>query len=213
MSRKLKDLTGKIFGRLTVVKRAENNKHGNTQWLCKCDCGNEIIVLASSLSFGRTVSCGCFASEATSKRFKKHGQSGIKRSRLYSIWAGMKARCNSGDIRVARYYKDRGISVCDEWESFKGFTMDMERSYIKHSEKHGEKNTSLDRIDPNKGYSKDNCRWATSKIQSKNQRPKFILSSYESICLFLDEVSKLKGIDANLTSQQFSKIAEKLREK
>lgn len=211
MSRKLKDLTNKRFGRLHVVKRAENDKHKNTQWLCKCDCGNEVIILASSLNLGRTVSCGCFATESTSKRFKKHGQSGIKKSRLYSIWAGMKARCKSSDNRIARYYKDRGISVCNDWLVFENFANDMQASYDRHVKVYGEKNTSIDRIDSNEGYSKDNCRWATSKTQSKNQRPKFILSSYESISEFLKEVSLIKNIDIKLTKDEFSYISKKLR--
>ena len=123
----------------------------------------------------------------------------------------MKSRCNSTNKRISRYYKERGINVCYEWLNFENFYKDVHESYLEHVSQYGEKNTSIDRINPNHGYSLDNCRWATPDIQSKNQRIKFILSSYDSISEFLKEVSTIKNIDASLTKKQFNDIAERLR--
>ena len=98
---KIDDLTSKKFGRYTVISRAESQvsysggrKRTVTMWNCKCDCGNEKVVSASSLKTGHVVSCGCYKKEIERSRNLKHGATiNHKPTRLYKVWDGMKARC------------------------------------------------------------------------------------------------------------------------
>jgi hypothetical protein len=165
------DLTNKRFGRLTVIKRAENIKPKITIWECHCDCGNKIIVIGSLLKKGHTRSCGCIKSEQLIKRNSKHGYSprGAKNV-LYNRWSGMKARCNNPHMDNYKFYGGRGIRVCERWEDFENFKNDMEKSFIEHVSEFGLKNTEIERINNNKGYSKDNCCWKTHFEQSQNTR-------------------------------------------
>ncbi len=158
------DLTGQLFGRLTVVRRAGSNRHRHSTWLCSCSCGSTIIADRCNLIAGGTRSCGCLARELTIARSTKHGHSPASgESREYAAWQQMWARCAApeGDRRHA-YYAARGIRVCRRWRSFTNFLADMGA--------HPGEGYSLDRINNDKGYSRSNCRWATWSEQSKNRR-------------------------------------------
>ena len=148
------DLTGRKFGFLTVVSKAER-KWGKTRWNCICECGRETCRITNALTSGRVSSCG----KCHRKVWKKHGQS---KTRLYGVWASMRKRCyNQNDTRYERYGL-RGIQVCEEWRN------DFQKFYdwsIQNGYKIG---LSIDRIDNNKGYFPDNCRWVTNKVQSRN---------------------------------------------
>lgn len=110
---------------------------------------------------------------------KKHGMSN---SRFYKIYTGIKSRCNNEKVRGYEKYGGRGIEV--EWECFEQFNNDMFDEYKKHVEIFGEKETTLDRVDNNKNYSKDNCRWATYKEQARNTRKnRYITYKQETLCL------------------------------
>lgn len=167
---KLIDLTGKRFGRLTVIKRGEN-KWNHPAWICLCDCGNEVHVLGDSLRNGSTNSCGCFRKEVTSKLKSTHCMSSNgKRHRLYSIWAQMKNRCYNPNVPAYKYYGDRGITICDEWKDdfIEFYTWAISNGY--------QDNLSIDRIDVNGGYCPENCRWADAVTQANNTRSNRMLT-------------------------------------
>jgi len=151
------DLSGKRFTRLiahTLIKEAD--KHGRlwAKWMCECDCGNKVKVLARSLKCGNTKSCGCLNKEKKTK----HGQCHTPE---YAAWRSMLQRCNNTRAKNYHRYGGRGITVCVEWHDFTIFIEDMGK---RPSGKH-----SLDRIENNKGYDPDNCRWATRCEQNSNK--------------------------------------------
>lgn len=165
--KKFTDLSGQKYGRLTVIETV--GKIGKKYcWLCRCECGKQIIVRATNLVSGNTRSCGCLHNEFISQLKMTHGQS---KTRFYSIWSDMKRRCNNPKNKSYPRYGGRGITVCDSWNSnFFAFYNDMHSSYLDHVARFGEENTQIDRINGAKGYSPDNCRWATIPDQQANRR-------------------------------------------
>ena len=116
--RKLIDITGQRYGRLTVVERVPGaNKHGQVQWLCKCDCGETTIVAGYSLKTGNNKSCGCLRGNPTGHL--THGQSNTP---LHRKWCGIKRLTSNPNCASNPYYHRHGITVCDEWmDSFETF--------------------------------------------------------------------------------------------
>lgn len=151
-----------------------------------CDCGNEKEYTLMNLILGITKSCGCSTKKTT------HG---MTNTRLYRIWHGMRLRCHlSSRKSYVKYYQSRGITVCDRWNnSFELFAKDMgEPPSPKHS---------IDRIDNNKGYYPDNCRWVLSKEQQRNtSRNVYLEYRGEKRCI--SEWSEITGVKFHIISQR-----------
>ena len=170
MGRLLKDIAGQRFGRLLVLCRCNPMKP--TTFMCRCDCGIESPVRASGLTTGRTNSCGCLQKELASKRFKRHGGSGVKRSRTYSIWANMIQRCTNQNNKNWPRYGGRGITVCNRWKDFSNFLADMGNAPDSYE---------IDRIKNDGNYEYGNCRWATRKEQTRNHSRNRMLEYQEKV--------------------------------
>ena len=186
---KAKDLRGSVFGRWTVIEKAESRKR-MAVWKCRCECGTEKEVYQKHLLSGASTSCGCIRNEQASKRMKESNPAEIKHNmhhtRLYGKWRNMKHRCHNPNDRNYRYYGGKGIKVCDEWQEFIPF---MEWA-LKNGYNEG---LSIDRIDFDGNYEPKNCRWLTIQKQQYNKSNNHLLT-YEGKTQTLTEWAKERGI-------------------
>lgn len=160
---RVKDLSGQKFDHLTVIKRVEDHVFPSgqrqVQYLCKCDCGNEVKVISRNLITGNTKSCGCVA-----LKFRTHHSEWG--SKIYKCWDNMKNRCFNPHATGYKNWGGRGITVCDEWaKSFDAFY-----EYVSKLPHFGEEGRQLDRINNDGNYEPGNVRWATRREQTLNSR-------------------------------------------
>lgn len=196
-------MEGEIFKRLKVLSHLPKENKNHSYFLCLCDCGNKIEARGSHLLNGQIKSCGCLSRETASRNLKKYIKSGkhngignpaykhgMTNTRLFHIYQSLRQRCENKN--AANYYNYGGKGITQPWNTFDIFYKDMGISYAVHTKKYGEKSTSIDRIDNSKSYSKENCRWATPEVQSRNKSTnRFLLYKGVSLC-YSDWDKKLK---------------------
>jgi hypothetical protein len=179
---KLINLEGKMIGRLQILKNTEK-RNKRIYWECICTCGNVLFIDGTKIRNGETKSCGCLRIETTKKRVTTHGHTHTK---TYTTWINMRNRCNNPKNTGWKTYGGAGITVCERWEnSFMNFLQDMGESDGK---------LQLDRINTSLGYSKENCRWVTSKINNNNRTNNRIVE-YKGRKLTISELSQETGIN------------------
>lgn len=176
------DISGQSFGRWKVLGRAGSTERGQAVFSCVCECGTSRAVVGKELRSGRSKSCGCLFREEVSRRRYVHGQT---RTAEYRAWSAMKNRCLSKK-ELYKHWGGRGIEVCERWlASFECFLEDMGK---RPSSKH-----SLERVDVDKGYCKENCKWATQKEQQRN-KTNTVRLNIDGDVLTLPEASARFGI-------------------
>ncbi len=156
------NIVGTRFGRLIVLDQV-SKKGVKTYCVCLCDCGKTKNIVRSNLIVGKSKSCGCYNKELVSKRFKTHG---MRKSKIYLTWYGMLTRCNNQKDISFKRYGGRGIKCL--WKTFEAFVKDMGLPPTKDH--------SIDRINNNGNYCKENCRWATSKQQAQNTSKNVVIT-------------------------------------
>lgn len=180
------DLTGKAFGRWTVVSEAASRtapsggKKG--YWNCVCQCGATKEVRAATLVSGRTKSCGCLQSELAAERKFVHG---ARHTAIYEVWTQMLQRCGNKNNTSFERYGGRGIVVCDRWHDFAAFYEDNASFYSK--------GLTIDRKDNDGNYEPGNVRWVTNKVNCRNQR-RSVLVAWEDGQVHLNDLAEKYGV-------------------
>lgn len=164
------DLTGQVFGRLAVLGFSHMNKSGKSHFICLCECGNITTPSGANLKNGNSSSCGCLHNELLSEnnKIQKIGNKnnlshGLSHSLLYQKYLDMKKRCYNSDRSDYKYYGGKGIRICDEW------IKDFGKFYCWAIENGWEVGLTIDRIDPERDYSPDNCQFVTQSENSKRR--------------------------------------------
>lgn len=202
------DLSGKKFGRLSVIKHLDisERKCKDKAWRCRCDCGKIKDFSTNNLTSGKVLSCGCYNAEKSAERGRnKLTTHGMTNTRLFHIWSSMLQRCNNPKSQSYEDYGARGITVCQDW-------LDDFMNFYNWATNNGyTEELTIDRIDVNKGYCPENCRWATYTVQANNKRTtkRIIINGVPKT---VREISDEYGILYNTVSTRYQKYRKGLCE-
>lgn len=194
----IEDYIGKRYGRLVVLSEGPiiESKSGKkrSSLNCICDCGKEATVSTKRLKDGTTSSCGCYHKDRQIELKKTHGRSHTSE---YNIWCSMKQRCTDPKLKAFPHYGGRGIKVCSRWlESFENFYEDMgERP----------KGKSLDRLDNEGNYEKDNCAWR-SRIEQANNKRSNVYYLYQGESKTMPEWARKFGISIGALATRLGRL-------
>lgn len=195
------DLTGQRFGRLVVIREAGRAKDRQIMWLCRCDCGGEVIVRSVYLRRGDTRSCGCLCRERACDRCTSHG---CANEPWYPTYHAMMVRCGhrtGASERKLLNYRDRGVTVCDEWRN-------SPRAFGDWLLAHGwRKGLQIDRIDNSKGYSPENCRVVTCKENNNNKRNTVRLNDGTSLAMFCSSIG-IETYEGGKVTKKYGRIRD-----
>ena len=197
--RKKIDLTGQRFGRLLVISEYGRTKDGSVAWLCKCNCGAEVVVRGYSLRSGHSQSCGCLSREQTVSRSTTHG---CYHKPWYKVYSAMMQRCGhwkGASEQVLNCYRDRGIAVCELWQKSPQSLGDW---LLAHGWRKG---LQIDRIDNNLGYCPENCRVITPKENTNNRRNTCRLDDGTSLAMFCTSIG-IKTREGGGITQRYRRI-------
>ncbi len=189
------DLVGKRFGRLIVISREYKKNTKQTIWLCRCDCGNEILVAKQKLINHKTISCGCYRKEMVSTH-------NMSQTRIYRIWIKMKERCYNQNHKFYKNYGGRGIRICEEWLNKKNGFINLYNWAIENGY---EENLTIERIDVNGNYEPNNCAWITMKEQARNKRNTIILN-FNNEEKTLIEWAEITGINKGVILKRINSL-------
>ena len=189
------DLTGQPFGRLIVIRECGRAKNGGVLWLCKCECGREVVVSGDNLRRENTKSCGCLRLERITTHDCAHEP-------WYSTYKAMMQRCGhweGASERQLNDYRDRGITVCELWQKS---PLDFGEWLLAHGWREG---LQIDRIDNDKGYSPDNCRVVTCKENNNNRRNTTVLDDGTPLAMFCTSIG-IKTLEGKDTTKKYNRI-------
>jgi hypothetical protein len=163
-----KDLTGRKFGRLTVLSFVTFDAAHHSLWLCECSCGTCKVIAKASLVRGLTKSCGCLHRETSIANGKANATHGLWRSRAYRSWVAMRNRCNNPINRSRTYV---GVQICNRWQRVENFLTDL-----------GERpeGTTLGRYLDIDNYQPGNACWMTSAEQLAEKRGRTAMLRFQN---------------------------------
>ena len=192
------DMTGRHIGRLFVIEECGRDSRGRALWRCRCECGKEIVVRGDHLRKERIKSCGCYQRERVAEAHTTHG---MCKTSLYSVWKGILKRAGvykGASEETKHNYQDRGITVCDDWLVFDNFRdWALSHGYSDDLE--------IDRIDNDKGYCPENCRWVTRKENTNNRRNTIRLEDGTSFAMFCSKVG-IQTCENGKPTNQYKRI-------
>lgn len=189
-----KDLTGERFGRLVVI-RESGRKNRHVAWLCRCDCGVEVVVTSGNLRSGNTQSCGCLSRELKTTH-------GCWHKTWYDSYDAMMRRCGhreGASEHNLNYYRDRGITVCELWQKS---PLAFGEWLLAHGWHQG---LQIDRIDNNQGYCPENCRVVTPKENLNNRRNTLRLDDGTPLAMFCSALG-LKTCEGKDVTKKYNRI-------
>lgn len=204
-----KDLTNQRFGRLKVEKldkKVKSGKRYRYYWDCKCDCGNHISARTDELTSGNTRSCGCLKKEQDKINLTANHRHKLSGTKLYRLYQGMRKRCENPKNKRYKDYGGRGITVCKEW-------VESNDKFFEWALSHGYKEgLQIDRIDNEKGYSPNNCRFITQKENCRNRRSNLMIPLADGSYITFVEFAERLGLDYEVAYHKFRHLGIKRKD-